>query len=138
MKVFVDTDICLDLLTGRKPFNANAEKLFSLSQMGKIEICVSSLSFAVIDYLLQSTYKRTDSRAILLTFKSLVNVLPVDDKIITLALASEMKDFEDAIQHFTALENQITILLTRNIKDYEKALVTIVDTKSFLSGWLNE
>ena len=44
MKVFVDTDVCIDLLFGRQPFNKTAEVLFSLADKGKIKIFVP-LSF---------------------------------------------------------------------------------------------
>lgn len=57
-KIFVDTDICLDLLSGRKPFNAIAQKLFTLADLGKIKIYVSSLSFSNIDYILKSNFKQ--------------------------------------------------------------------------------
>ncbi|MEO8759768.1 MAG: PIN domain-containing protein, partial [Bacteroidia bacterium] len=71
-KIFVDTDVCIDLLSGRKPFNAVAEKLFSLADMGKIKICVSSLSFANIDYVLRSQYSSgNQSRQIIAKFKTL-------------------------------------------------------------------
>lgn len=133
-KIFVDTDICLDLLSGRQPFNAVAEKLFSLADIGKIKICVSSLSFSNIDYILQSQYKRNDSRKILAKFKALVSVLAVDNKIIELAIASDFTDFEDAIQYNTAIENNIKILLTRNLKDYKKALIQVMNPETFLSG----
>jgi predicted nucleic acid-binding protein len=46
-KVFVDTDICIDLLSKRQPFNKAAELLFSLADTGKIKLCVSSLSFSI-------------------------------------------------------------------------------------------
>ena len=71
-KVFVDTDVCLDLLSGRKPFNKTAEVLFSLADSGIIKIYVSSLSFANIDYVLRSQYSTTNSRQILAKFKTLV------------------------------------------------------------------
>ena len=99
-KIFVDTDICLDLLSGRKPHNAFAERLFTLAELGRIRICVSSLSFSNIDYILQSHFKLNDSRNILSKFKTLVTVLSVDDKVIDLALASNFKDFESKSKFF--------------------------------------
>lgn len=132
-KIFVDTDVCLDLLSGREPFNAVAERLFSLADVGKLEIFVSSLSFANINYMLQSKFKRNDSRKILATFKTFVSVLAVDDKIIELAIASDFSDFEDAIQYNTALEGGITILVTRNLKDYKKATIQVMNPEMFLS-----
>jgi len=132
-KVFVDTDVCIDLLSGRKPFNATSEKLFSLADTGKIKIYVSSLSFSNIDYVLRSQYSAYHSRQIIAKFKTLVNVLPVDSKTIDLAIASDFHDFEDAIQYCSAIENSLTILVTRNIKDYKKATITVVTPETYLT-----
>jgi predicted nucleic acid-binding protein len=132
-KVFVDTDICIDLLSGRKPFNAVAEILFSLADSGKIKIYVSSLSFANIDYVLRSQYATTHSRQIIGTFKTLVNTLPVDSKTIDLAVTSDFNDFEDAIQYSCAIENNLTTIITRNIKDYKKSIIKVMTPESFIS-----
>jgi len=134
-KIFVDTDICLDLLSGRKPFNTIAQKLFTLADLGKIKICVSSLSFSNMDYILKSQYKQKDTRKILARFKTLVTVLPVDDKIIELSISSDFQDFEDAIQYNTAIENNLKVLLTRNLKDYKKAIIQVMNPETFLSGF---
>ena len=134
-KIFVDTDICLDLLSGRKPFNTIAQKLFTLADLGKIKICVSSLSFSNMDYILKSQYKQKDTRKILARFKTLVTVLPVDDKIIELSISSDFQEFEDAIQYNTAIENNLKVLLTRNLKDYKKAIIQVMNPETFLSGF---
>lgn len=136
-KIFVDTDVCIDLLSGRKPFNAVAEKLFSLADMGKIKICVSSLSFANIDYVLRSQYSSgNQSRQIIAKFKTLVTVLSVDNKTIDLAIASDFNDFEDAIQYYAAIENGITTLVTRNLKDYKKSTIKIMTPETYLTKTL--
>ena len=131
-KIFADTDVCIDLLSNRKPFNAAAEKLFSLADIGKIEVYVSSLSFANIDYVLRSQYSGHDSRQIIAKFKTLVSVLPVDSKTIDLAIASDFNDFEEAIQYYSAIENGITVLVTRNIRDYKNATIKVVTPETFL------
>jgi hypothetical protein len=61
-----------------------------------------------------------------------VNVLGVDDKIIGLSLNSEFKDFEDAIQYYTAIENNISTLITRNLKDYKYAQIAVITAEDFL------
>lgn len=132
-KVFVDTDICIDLLSARQPFNSTAQKLFSLADTGKLKICVSSLSFANIDYVLRSQYSGTNSRKIIAKFKTLVTVLPVDSKTIDLAIASDFSDFEDAIQYYSAIENGVTTLLTRNVKDYKKASIKVMNPDTYLT-----
>jgi predicted nucleic acid-binding protein len=133
IKVFVDTDICIDLLSGRKPFNKTAEILFSLADNKKVKIYVSSLSFSNIDYVLRSQYSSTHSRQLIGKFKTLVNVLLVDSKTIDLAITSDFNDFEDAIQYSCAIENSLTTLITRNVKDYKKASIAVLTPESFIA-----
>ena len=133
IKVFVDTDVCIDLLSGRKPFNNTAEILFSLADNRKIKIYVSALSFSNIDYVLQSQYAATHSRQLIGKFKTLVNVLPVDSKTIDLAIASDFNNFEDAIQYSCAIENNLTTIVTRNVKDYKKASIAVLTPETFIA-----
>ena len=133
-KVFVDTDIILDLLSDREPFSEHSAKLFSAADKGNIKIHVSSLSFSNLHYILSKQYSSDQSRKRLLKFKTLVTVLAVTDKIIDLALSSDFKDFEDGIQYFTAIENNVKILLTRNLKDYKTSEIPIMTAEQFMHG----
>ncbi len=131
-KIFVDTDITLDLLSNRAPFYIHAAKLFSAADRNEIKIHVSSLAFTNLSYILSKQYSTDQAKKKLLKFKTLVTVLAVTDKIIELALASDFKDFEDAVQYFTAIENNIKILLTRNLKDYKSAEIPTMTAEQFL------
>jgi predicted nucleic acid-binding protein len=133
-KVFIDTDIALDLLGQRAPHYAAAGKLFTLADRGKVAIYISSLSFSNLNYLLTRQYNATESRRILTSFKVLVKVLAVDDKIIELALSSKFPDFEDAIQYFTSIESDISVLLTRNTKDYKLAKIAVLSAEDYLKS----
>jgi predicted nucleic acid-binding protein len=130
--VFVDTDIVLDLLGNRKPFCRHAAELFSIADRSEITIFVSSLSFSNLNYILSKQYSSNQARKILMKFKTLVTVLSVSDKVVELALLSDFKDFEDALQYFTALENGVTLLLTRNLKDYKTAGIPIMTAEQYL------
>lgn len=133
-KIFVDTDIILDLLSGRQPHHHFATEVFSMADEGDIKLFVSSLSFANVNYILSRQFKGDQVRKKLLNFKTLVSVLSVNDKIIELALASEFKDFEDAIQYYTAIENGIAILLTRNVKDFRKADMSVMTAEQYVKS----
>ena len=66
--------------------------------------------------------------------KVLVDVLPVDSKIIELALESDFKNFEDAIQYYTAIENNISIIVTRNLKNFKPAKITVFTAKQYVKS----
>lgn len=133
-KVFVDTDIVLDLLSGRQPHYDFAAELFSMADEKHIKLNVSSLCFSNINYILSRQYNADQARKKLLKFKTLVTVLSVDDKTIELALSSDFKDFEDAIQYYTAIENNISTLLTRNLKYFRKADISVMTAEQYLES----
>ena len=132
-KVFVDTDNALDLLSERMPHYIHAARLFTLADKGVLSVYVSSLSFSNLNYLLSRQFSQIDARRILNKFKVLANVLPVDEKIIGLSLNSDFKDFEDAIQYFTAVENSLNTLVTRNLKDFKSAKIAVMTAEDYLS-----
>ena len=77
--------------------------------------------------------KLSKVRSTLRKFKTLVTVVPFDDKILELALGDEFKDFEDGIQYFIALENSCEVIITRNKKDFKKSQIPVLNPKEFLS-----
>ena len=131
-KVFVDTDIIYDLLASRDPFYAAAARIFTLSDGKKIQLFVSALSIANIHYLISKQRSSSDAKNILRKFRLLVHVVPLNEKIIDLALNSDFSDFEDAIQYFCALEGDCEMLLTRNLKDYKKAQISVMTATDFI------
>jgi len=132
-KLFVDTNIVIDLLQKRKEFYEEAQELFTLADKKKVKLFISSLTIANTHFILSKYYNANDARKILAKFKILVEVLPLDDKIIELALTSALKDFKDAIQFYTAIENNADLIVTRNKKDFRKQNIPILTAKEYLS-----
>ncbi len=59
----------------------------------------------------------------------------MDKSAVLNALNSEFKDFEDALQNFSAIENgEINIILTRNIKDFKKSELAVLTPETYLKG----
>jgi hypothetical protein len=56
-------------------------------------------------------------------------VLPVDEEVLDLALASSFTDLEDAIQYYTALAHDLAALVTRSKRDYRNVQMLIVDAQ---------
>ena len=101
-KIFVDTNILLDLLFQRRGFFLDAKRVFNYSKSRNIDI-----------------YDITD-------------ILPFDENIIFLAHQSSFKDLEDAFQYFTAKEHHIPLLITRNLKDFVVDDLSVLSPQQFL------
>ena len=132
INVFVDTDVILDLLADRKPHSGFSESLFSLAEKKQLKLYVSSLSFSNLFYILRKFGNTGTAYKALQMLQSLVSVLSVNEKIVKEALNSGFTDFEDALQYFTAKENEINYLITRNVKDYKKAQMKVLSADEFL------
>lgn len=132
-KLFIDTNIVLDLLGQREPFYKDAAKIFSLADRGKIKLYVSALTIANSNYVLSKLKSAKDARVILIKFKLLVVVLELNDKVIELSLNDEsFKDFEDGLQYYTALENEADIIITRNLKDFKSSKIPVMTAEQYL------
>jgi predicted nucleic acid-binding protein len=131
-KLLVDTNIVIDLLSKREEFFQEAQELFTLADNNEVVLFVSALTFANTHYLLAKYQKLDEARKTLIKFKVLVNVAALDDKIVELALVSDFKDFEDAIQYHTALENEVDIIITRNKKDFKNSKLPVMTAKEYL------
>jgi len=132
-RVFVDTNIILDILGQRIKFYEDSQDFFTYAIDYKIELYVSTLSFANTHYILSDQMKQTQVRSTLRKFKTLVSVTSFDDKILELSLSDEFKDFEDGVQYFIALENSCDVIVTRNKRDFKKSQIPILSPKEFLS-----
>lgn len=130
-KIFVDTNIVMDLLQKRENFFHEAQELFTLSDKKTVKLYVSALTMANVHFLL-SKHLKMEARKVLAKFKVLVEVLSLDEKIIDLSLSSNMKDLEYAIQYYTAIENEMDIIITRNKKDFKNLNLPILTAKEFL------
>ena len=133
-KVLVDTDIIYDLLAKRKPYYTFAARLFTKADNNKVKLFISALTIANMHYLLSRLKSDLEARKILNQFKVLVSIIPLDQKIIELALNSDFKDFEDAIQYYSAIESNVEIILTRNLKDYKKAKISVITAEEFIKS----
>ena len=132
-KIFIDTNIVIDLLSRREPFYEEAANLFSLADKKIIELSISSLTVANTSYTLLRQTNSTSAKEILRKFRLIINILPLDDKIIGIALNdNSFDDFEDGLQYFTAIENSQDLIITRNLKDFKNSALPVMTARQFL------
>jgi predicted nucleic acid-binding protein len=118
-KIFIDSDIIIDVLAERNEFVESAAELFELSHLNEIELFTTAVVLANVFYMLRKTSGIKNAKKNLQKLRLIIHVLPINEKAVDLSLNSQFNDFEDGLQYFTAKENNISKLITRNIKDYK-------------------
>lgn len=135
-RIFLDTNVILDLLGERVPFFDSIAKVATLADQKKLTIIVSPLSFTTIDYILNKYESSESVLNKLRKFKIICEVCEVNEETIDKALNSNFKDFEDAVQYFTAIQSNCSIIITRNGKDFKNSTISIMTAEEYLSSIL--
>ncbi len=131
--LFIDTDVIIDFIIDRQPCSREAAQVFTLIDQRKVKGYASALSYSNIYYVLRNYASHKKVITMLNELSDLVGILKVDDDIIKASLASDFKDFEDAIQYYTAQEyKRIDVIITRNIKDYKKSSLPVMTPETFM------
>jgi predicted nucleic acid-binding protein len=137
-KVFVDTDVVIDLLTKREPFYKSSATVFSLAAEKKIDLYISPVLISNLFYILRKILGREEAINAIRKLRVLVGVVTSDEEIVDLVLSSKFKDIEDGFQYYGALQGNIGILLTRNIKDFVGKEISIMNCEEFIEYYKTE
>jgi len=133
-KIFLDTDVVLDHLADRQPFSEYAHRLFALAEQDEITLCISALSFSNLYYILRKLKNGDEALSLLRKLKGLVKVTLVGEAEVKSALGQNFKDFEDALQCFSAkTEKDMIVIITRNKFDFPKNLIRVESPEEFLA-----
>ena len=131
-KIFLDTNIVIDFLGERAIFYQPAAKILTLADQKKIEIYTSPTSISNTYYLLSRFENTKIALEKIRKFKVLCSISIMDDEVIEKAINSNFKDFEDAMQYFSALASNCDLIVTRNEKDFKNALLPVLNGESYL------
>jgi predicted nucleic acid-binding protein len=131
-KVFLDTNIIVDLIADRKPFSKFSIEIFKKAEENKIKLFTSSHSIATTHYLLKKYLEEKLLRDVLYNLLDYITVVAVDTDVLKKGLRSKHKDFEDSIQILCAstIEN-IDCIVTRNIKDFRDSEILVLTPDEF-------
>lgn len=136
-RIFLDTNVVLDYLMERGDFYKDSEYIFQAAYNNEVELCLSALSFSNIAYITRKKFSKDELYELLAELRKMVTCTKVDDCVVDAAIARKAKDFEDALQYFSAIQAGADCIITRNIKDFEFAKIKVLTPNEFLAQYIN-
>jgi len=133
-RIFLDTNILLDFIDGRRGFFGSAAKIITLANLSQITIVVSPISFLNIHYILTKAGTEGHLLTKLRQVRKICEVCHTNGKTIDQALYSSFADFEDAVQYYGALDSQCEIIITRDGKDFLESLLPVMTPDEYLAS----
>ena len=136
-RLFLDTNIVVDLLDRREPFCHDAVRLFSMAYNKQVQLVVSPMTYSTASFLLRK-HGPEGVRKLLSNFRQLARVSTTDERTVDDSLASQFQDFEDAMQYYTALRADVEVIITRNGKDFTASRISVMTAGEYLSAIENK
>ena len=112
-RIFVDTNVLLDVLLEREGFYYDALKIWANAELGKVEAYIAAISLNNVHYVMRRLKSETTAMIAVKILMQIFKVVSVDADILRLAVDFHDKDFEDDIQLQCALRAKCTQLFTR-------------------------
>lgn len=131
-KLLLDSDVCLDVLTARLPFALNAARVLEKVESGTMIGYASAESFTNMYYVLRKLTNTVQAISLIKDLRKIIEVAEINSIIIDQALLSGWTDFEDAVQHFCAIQYNCDAIITRNTADYKLASIPVMTPGDFL------
>lgn len=134
MKLFLDTNVVVDAVKFREPYVQAIVSIFQMGQAGIHQLVISDLTFANVAYLSKKGLSLIEWYGLLCELRSNVQIVPIRETCIDAALKLRSKDFEDALQYFSAKEAGADCIITRNKKDFYFSEISVLDPIEFIAG----
>ena len=103
MRVFLDTNILIDLLDAERPQHAASTEVMRAIQRGDLHACISAVSIVNAIYVLRRAMPPKSMATYLHRMLDTVQLSRLEAQDMRSALASSWNDLEDAIQFHSAL-----------------------------------
>ena len=132
-KILLDTNIILDIALERREFFEKSKELMLTINKLCIPSYVTATTVTDIYYILKKSKGHQLTITFLKNLFDFIDIAGVSKEVIVSALNSELTDFEDAVQTECANQNDITIIITRNIADFKKSNLEIFTPSEFIS-----
>ena len=134
-RILIDTDVILDFFFDRQPFAEHASKIFSLCESKKITGFVTPVIISNVYYLLRQSAKHEKVIEKLKLLVSITEIAVMDKEVVTQALNSDFKDFEDALQNYSAeIHKEIDLIITRNTKDFKNSKLAVMTPDNYIKS----
>ena len=118
-KLFIDTDIILDIVLNRDEFFEESSAIFKLFENDEVLLYTSSTIIINAQYVAQKFIQREKCRKAIYYLLDYFILLEANMETIKRAYESGFRDIEDAIQYYTATrDDTIDFFITRNVKDF--------------------
>jgi len=123
----------MDVLEERTGVESST-RMINLVRERRLDGCISALTVPVLWFLAEKNLSETESKKVISEIIQDFSIIPLDARTLNKAFGSEIDDFEDAIQLYSAINGKCESVITRNKKDFRPNKgISILTPEEFLA-----
>jgi len=109
-------------------------EVIEMVRKGDISGHISALSVPILWFLTEKNLSELEAKEVTKSIIKGFSIITLNPEILNKSFKSEMGDFEDAIQLYSAVKGNCKYLITRNKKDFiQSGKLSIITPEEFLS-----
>jgi predicted nucleic acid-binding protein len=134
MRIFLDANVLVSVLNKEYPLFPLSARVLSLSENSKYQVYTSPLCLAIAYYFAEKKSGKSMAKKKLALLAQNLRITKLNEETTRQAAKSNMDDFEDALQYYSALDSKCECIITENTKDFYKCDLEVLDCEQFLSS----
>ena len=132
MRVFVDANILVSVLNKEYPLFTYSSRILSLPDYGDFEVFTSPICLAIAWYFAEKKHKAKIARQKMQVLCANISVAPSTENAVRRTVSNaRIKDFEDGLEYYAAIESKCSAIVTENIQDFYFSEIPVLNARSF-------
>jgi predicted nucleic acid-binding protein len=138
VKLLIDTNIILDHLLDRKPFNEAAAWIFTETEHGQLEAFLGGTTITTVHYLIAKELGAKAAHTAIEQLLRLFEIAPITRTVLASALLLKFADFEDAVLHEAAVHIGAEAIVSRDRRGFKKASIAVYSPDELVNAMVSE
>ena len=132
LRILVDTNVLLDFVLCREPYEQAARNIVIACKQKKVMGCIAAHSISNMFFIMRKAFSVEERRNFLQSLCELFAVEGIDKAKILEALADDsFSDFEDCLQMQCAMAFRADYIVTRNCDDFKGSRIPCIEPDEF-------
>ena len=137
MRIFVDANILVSVLNKEYPLFSTTSRILSLADKNKFTLYTSPVCLAIAFYFAEKKFKSIVAKSKIKLLCDHIHIADVNETAVSKTLQnSAINDFEDGLEHYAALGNKCSCIITEDVDDFYFSKIEVLRSEEFFKKYL--
>ena len=137
-RIFLDANILVSVLNKEYPVFAYSSRVLSLADTGRFKLFTSPICLAIAFYFAEKKHRSVVAKQKIKLLSDHIEIAEASRNAVQKTLSNPaIKDFEDGLEYYAAVENKCTCIITEDRSDFYFSDIEVLTCQQFFSRYMN-